>query len=310
MEVIILKLIYEDTDITKGVDVKKAEFIDTAGGRADSLELRFSDTKGIWSEWKPSKNDKIQISENGLSSGTMYIDELEQLRGMFIIRALSIPQDAKTHNTKSWESIRFLEFATEIASKHGFSVETYGIENYLYNRVDQFEQSDFEFLAWRCLIEGFMLKTFDRKVVIYSQDFIEKIPSVKSIPISCFDGDYKFKSKSTGIYSGCQASCNGIKVVFKPQKKVFGALLKCNNIHFSSVNEGNRFARNLLKSENKYETTGAFATKLDTGLSAGSNIDISGIGIADGKYFCEQIRHDMVSSGKSTFRVRKPLEGY
>jgi hypothetical protein len=127
-------LLYKNKDITGYVSINKAEFTDNAGGIADSLELIFNDPNELWDSWVPVKNDTISIIENGLSTGTMYIDELEKRRGTFIIRALSIPQKAKDSNTQAWESIRFLEFATEIATRYGFSLETYGITNYLYDR--------------------------------------------------------------------------------------------------------------------------------------------------------------------------------
>ncbi len=304
-----MKLTFEGKDITDYIDFSKAEFIDNSGNMIDSLELIFNDTNGVWSNWKPSKNDKLTISQDGLSTGVMYIDEIGQQRGTFIIRALSIPQQAKNSNTQSWESIRFLEFATEIATRYGFTIETYGIENYLYERVDQYEECDFAFLAWRCLLEGYVLKVTDNKVIIYDEAYIES-QSATEVGVNAFDGNYSFLSKSNEIFNSCELIYGSLKAKYSPTNSLNGPILKYSNIYFSSLAEGNRFAQNILRSKNKYENSGRFDLKLNTGLAAGSNLSITGVGIFDGKYICEQTKHNFVDNGRTKFKVRKVLEGY
>ena len=300
---------YNGVDITNYLDINKAEFTDNAGGVIDSLEIIFNDPKELWDEWKPSKNDTISIKENGLYTGIMYIDELEKQRGAFMIRALSIPQKAKNSNTQAWESVRFLEFATEIATRYGFNIETYGIENYLYYRVDQYEENDFAFLAKRCLLEGYMLKIADNKVIIYNESYVEN-QTATTIDSRYFDGNFKFISKSNDIYSKCELSCGSLSAGYETTTAVNGAILKFSDIYFFSIGEGNRFAQNILRSKNKYEVTGRFASKLNTELAAGSNITLTDCGSFNGKYICEQTRHNFMDNGRTNFKVRKVLEGY
>ena len=76
-----MRLIYEGTDITKDVEINKAMIVDTSGGEADSLEIRFSDTQRLWSKWRPEKNHRIELNKQGFSSGEMYIDAWEQIPG-------------------------------------------------------------------------------------------------------------------------------------------------------------------------------------------------------------------------------------
>lgn len=303
-----LKLIYEGKDITDEVQIQSADITDNAGGMADSLEICFSDTKKLWSEWKPRKNNKVQIIQDGFDTGEMYIDELEQQRGIFIIRALSIPKEAKTQYTKAWENVRFMEFAGEIASKYGFELQAYGIENHLYTRVDQFEMADFEFLAWRCRLEGYMIKIAGNKVVIYDERFMENTEPANTINLGTMDGNYAFKSKSTGVYGICRVTCGSLQYEFTAAN-VLGPTLKINDMYFDSLAEGERYSKGLLRYHNKHENIGKFTIKLDPGLAAGNTINISGIGLGDGKYFCDQVVHKLVSN-KTYLRVRRPLEGY
>lgn len=303
-----MQILYEGRDITNAVEVKEANITDNAGGIADSIEIWFDDPQGFWSQWKPEKNHKVQVKEAGFDSGLMYVDELEQKRGFFIIRALSIPQEAKTDNTKAWENIRFMELATEIAGKYGFTLQTYGTQNYLYERVDQYEQADFEFLAWRCLLEGYALKTTDGKAVIYDERYMESQAAVKTVFLEQFDGDYSFRTKSTGIFGACKVSYGDIGYEYKAAKSS-GPILKFTDIYVSNQGEAERFSKNLLRAKNKFEYIGYCTIKLDHEIAAGNTIQIQGVGLADGKYFCDQIVHRLV--GQKTFlRLRRPVEGY
>jgi len=302
-----MQLIYEGKDITGVVDIQSADIVGNAGGNSDSLDIRFNDTKGIWSRWKPQKNHTLQFTSNGLTSGLMYVDEIKQQRGIFTIRALSIPQKAKTENTKAWENVRFLEFAQEMATKNGFTLKTYGIENNLYKRIDQYEKADFEFLDSRCKLEGCILKLFNKNAIIYKEKYMEDQAYVKTIYIDQFDGPFEFTSKSTGIYGSSRLSYNDIKYEYNPG--LLGPMLKITDVTVDNLAEAERYTKNLLRLENKTENTGYFTINIDVSISAGSTINVSGVGMADGRYIITQSVHKIVSK-KTFLRVRKPLGGY
>lgn len=302
-----MQLVYEGKDIAQAVEINRADVTDNAGGVADSLELWFNDPLGWWSQWQPEKNHTVEVIRDGYSSGIMFIDELEQQRGRFVIRALSIPQEARTKNTRSWENIRFLILAGEIAAKYGFALETYGITNHLYERVDQQDMADFEFLAFRCMLEGYLLKLYNKKVVIYDSRYIEGQAPVREMDMSGFDGEYRFRRTSTGIYGSCRLTYGSIWSECKANAA--GPVLKISSIPVYSQDEADRFAKGMLRYHNCRENTGACTIPFDSGIAAGCNINITGVGLADGKYFCEKIVHRLVD-GKTFQSMYKPLEGY
>lgn len=302
-----VQLIYQGKDITNDVDVKKADIIDNAGGIADSLVILFDDPKGVWSQWQPRKDDRVELCQDGLCSGLTYVDELEQTRGIFILQSLSIPQEAKTAHTKSWEKICFIELARGIAGKYGFQLKTYGIENYYYDRVDQFEQADFEFLAWRCLLEGYMLKVNGQSVIIYAEQYMEKQSPVRAIYQGQFDGEYSFKSRSTEIFNACKITYGGINAEFLSDTN--GPILSINNLYIANQSEADRYTKNLLRAKNKNENSGYCTIALDTGITAGNMVEIADVGFGDGTYFVSSAVHKLVDK-KTFLRLRKPLEGY
>lgn len=300
---------YQGKNITNIVEIKKADITDNAGGIADSVEMHFDDPKRLWSQWNPQKNDHIEISQDGFGSGLMYIDELEQQSGLFLLKALSIPQEAKTANTKSWEKIRLLQIAEEIARKYGFQLKTYGIQNYYYERIDQVEQADFEFLATRCMLEGYMLKVNGQSVIIYDERYMECQEIVRTINQNQFDGRYGFKNKSTGIFHSCKITYGDISYIFVPNIGPSGPVLKIVDLYCSTQGEAQRYSKNLLRLKNKYEYTGYCTIEIDPGIAAGNVIKISDIGYGEGDYFINQIIHRLVEQ-KSFLRLRKPLKEY
>jgi uncharacterized protein len=307
-----MQLIYDNYDITNSFNISASTVIDNAGGVADVLEIALFDNDDLPIKWKPQKNDVIRIKENSFSSGEMYIDHIEQNRGCFVAKAISIPINAKEINSKSWENIRFLSLMNEITSKYGFSLETHNIIDHFYVRVDQIDQTDFEFIAYRCMLEGYMIKFTDKKVVLYDEKYIESMTALINIDVSEFDGSYSFKDISSGLFSACSVSFNSIdgliKSEYRPSTAPFGPVLK-KYIYLGNQGEADRFAKGFLRAANKRQVTGVITVKLNSGIAAGTNINITGLGLFDGKYFVDQIIHKF-NQKKSTIKLRKPLVGY
>lgn len=309
-----MNILYNSVDITNNVDPLKIILMDNSGGVPDSIDCIFSDTNGLWSQWKPKKNDTLEVKQDGYISGLMYIDEIIQNVGMFQIKALNIPQPSKTARSQGWENVRFLEFVNEIAGRYGFNVQMYGIENYFYQRIDQIEQADFSFLAYRCMLEGYALKINNKNVVIYNEN-AEEQKAISSTDSIIYQSDilkgFEFKDKSTDIFQKCIVKSNSadgyIQGEFK-DKSIYGPtltkLIYCNN-----QAEADRYAKGNLRFFNKKMITGAFPIKLNTKYAAGTNVQIKGTGMFDNKYFIDNLMHDLVNS-KTNLCLRKPLEGY
>jgi len=303
-EVISVRLIYEGRDINEAVEIRKADLTDNAGEELDSLELHFNDPKGLWSQWKPEKNHTIQVIESGFDSGVMYTDEIGQQRGLIVLKTLPIKQEAKTENTKTWENTHILGVSQELAIKHGLTLEHYGVDDYLYTRLDQVERSDFDFLAWRCLLEGYALKLSNGKLIIYDEGFMEAPAPVKTLTPDYVDGDYIFRNKSNQVYGSCLISSPNKEIQFETKAEAYGPTLKFNNFTLNNIDEAKRFSKGLLRSKNKFEQTFSCSVQLDPGIAAGSTIALKNFGLADGKYLAYQVIQKFVSR-KSILKLRK-----
>ncbi|NFO15172.1 hypothetical protein FDB34_13390 [Clostridium botulinum] len=281
------------------------------GGKADSLAISFADIKNECRKWDFSKNNIIEILDEPFSTGRMYVDSFGCSNGLYNVDALSIKKSFKTKRTRTWEKVNFIDFANDLIKEIGLNLETYGIDNFQYERVDQVEQNNMEFLRYRCMLEGYNLKISNGKAIIVSEKFLESQNSVLALDPSLFIGKYKFKCTSNHIYGGCEVSSFSkefIKGSYILNNSI-GEVKKITDVNTSSLGETTRFAKNILRSFNKLETTGSFTISKNTNIAAGNTILLENLSMFNGKYIIESVLHDLVNA-KSFLTVRKVLEGY
>ena len=111
-----MNLYYNGVDIYGDVSVNYCVHEMFAEKQADTLVIRFNDTKGTWSKWQPAEGDTVQFKEGASDTGKMFVHSMKPENGLFTIRAMSMPKSGKTKKSKSWEGVRFLQLATEFGS--------------------------------------------------------------------------------------------------------------------------------------------------------------------------------------------------
>ncbi|NFG24848.1 hypothetical protein FDF11_13380 [Clostridium botulinum] len=302
-----MELYYEG--IKLNVVINDYKINDNMGGKCDSISVTFADIKHECRKWDFKKNDIIEIVEYPFSSGKMFVDGYSSSNGYYTIEALSIKKKFKTKNTKPWENVRFLDLAKDLIKDHGLHLETYGVENYLYTRVDEIEQNDIEFLDYRCKLEGYNLKITDGKAVIVSEEYLEKQDTILTVSSNEFIDKYEFECTSNKVFGGCEiSSFSGSYIKGNYIIDDTLELLKINNITVYNIEEANRFAKNILRSYNKKETTGYFFINKNNNIAAGNTIKVDNLALFNGKYIIENLYSTF--NGKTKLKVRKVLEGY
>lgn len=303
-----MDFIYEGKNITNNIDIKKANILENSGYLFDNIIAHVNNSANQWSEWKPKKNDKLELKHEGFTSGNMYIDEIIQCKALVILKALPIKQQQKQTNTKTWEEIRLNELLNEFASKNGLTLKTYNTENYLYSKLNQINQADFAFLTQRCIMEGYVLKILNSELIVYNEKYMESLSSGITIDISDVDGDFEYKDKSNEVYSGCNVLDGSINYTYKTTKN-FGPILNIRDLMINDLAEAQRFARNFLRNKNKFEKTLKFQIKLNTNITAGNTVNIKNFGLADSKYYIYQAKH-MLAKNTTELMLRGILEDY
>lgn len=303
-----MNLIYNNINIINDVLVTKAVINDNSGGIADSIEIEFSDSKCEWRNWNVKKNDTLILEKGRFKSGIMFIDSFGINKGKFRIYAKSVPLKAKEQISKPWENISFMHLANELASILSLELKTYFIKDITYKTLDMSNRTPLGFLNELCILEGYSVKVTNKSLVIFDERELEKYPSIRTLSAEDFEGDYDFYTKSNDLYSSC--------LIKSFEESVIQYEFKCNVIgprliktfKVENIGQAERYAKNLLRNTNKFETTGTFKISLDDELAAGNTIDID-ISDFSGKYFIYSIRNDLINN-KSILKVYKIMEGY
>ncbi len=298
----VLKVFYNGTDITDDISINACIHDMFACSTADTLTLKFNDINKVWDSWKPENEDVISIVCGVAKSGAMYIDSVVPENGLMTLRASSIPPTAKTVNNKSWENVRLLQLAKEIADRHGLGFESYGVEDRLYSYVRQNNMPDFEFLQQRCELESLAFLVYDKKLVLYSEEYLENQEPVKTVTIDT-DKDFTYTDNAQKGYGKITVKNGDITGTYTSSNKLSRVKEIVIQTYISGQDEANRFAKGILRQENKNLATGIFKDAIMREFSAGSimGIETTGANSWNGNVFISHMRQDYVKSTSKVF---------
>lgn len=306
-----MKLYYNGTDIYNDVSVNYCVHEMFAEKQADTLVIRFNDTKGTWSKWNPADGDVIRFTEGASDTGKMFIHSMKPENGLFTIRAMSMPKSGATKKSKSWEGVRFLQLANEIAGNHGLTFQNYGCTDQVYPYLKQENETDFAFFSRLCTLEGCQMLIYDGKLLAYNEQYIEGQTPAGTLVVE-ENGVFSYQDNRAACYGSCEVSSGSYSGKFNAPNATNTAVLRPDKaIPVTSNAEAARFAKGLLRNANKYGHTGQFSKALLTGYAAASLLQLKTEKASawNGTVFLYKVRHDFVGN-KSTLYFREPLEGY
>lgn len=306
-----MKFFYNETDIYNDVSVNYCVHEMHAEKQADTLVIRFNDPKGTWSKWNPAAGDVVRFTEGASDTGKMFIHSMKPENGLFTIRAMSMPQSGNTRRSKSWEGVRFLQLANEIAGNHGLTFKNYGCTDQVYPFLRQDRETDFALFSRLCMLEGCQMLIYDGKLLAYNEQYIERQTPAGTLEVGA-GGVFAYQDNRAVCYGSCEVSSGRYSGKFVAPNVTNTAVLRPDKpIHVTSNAEAARFAKGLLRNANKYGRTGQFSKSLLTGYAAASLLQLKTAKASawDGTVFVYKVRHDFVGN-KSTLYFRDTLEGY
>ena len=306
-----MNLYYNGTDIYNDVSVNYCVHEMFAEKQADTLVIRFNDTKGTWSKWNPAAGDTLRLKEGASDTGKMFIHSMKPENGLFTIRAMSMPKSGATKKSKSWEGVRFLQLANEIAGSHGLTFQNYGCADQVYPYLRQDNETDFALFSRLCMLEGCQMLIYDGKLLAYNERYIEGQTPAGTLVVE-ENGVFTYQDNRAACYGSCEVASGSYSGKFKAPNAANTAVLRPDKpIPVTSNAEAARFAKGLLRNANKYGHTGQFSKSLLTGYAAASLLQLKTTKASawDGTVFVYKVRHDFVGN-KTTLYFREPLEGY
>ena len=316
-------IVYEGKDISKDIAPYLLSFTytDNASDKADDISFSLEDRERLWlDDWFPTKGDKIRASivihawdapdqTESLPCGTFEVDEISVSGppNTVTIKAISTlvskPMRQEKH-TKAWENVKLLTIAGDVANKSGLKLFWDCSEDPLFERRDQVETSDLEFLLELARDYGIKTKVTDTQLVCYSAEEYEAKESVAEFVF----GDKKliswnFTSKAAGTYKAAKLQYHdpvkntNIEVTENSEDGTEGTgRTLIINQKADTIADAKKIAKEKLKTANKKEITGNLTLMGDLRFVGGSNITISDFGAFDGVYVIEKATHTVGDS--------------
>lgn len=330
---------FDGTDITE--DIKpyflSLTYTDDEDASADDLKISIQDRDGVWMEdWlteavEAAAGGKLSISavitpENwtnraALKTGAFELDSVDASGppATVTVNATGLAFSAnirQTKKSKAWESYTLSGIAKEIAAGAGMGCFYESDADPSYDRVEQTQQSDIDFLKKLCEDAGISIKATDGNLVLYDQAAYEAKESVLTIEKGAKGGYSKYRL-SSGSADTQYAKCR-VSYMDPATGKCIEATAEDGDVSgdqcleitakVGSVGEAQALAQKSLRMHNKLAKTATFTLPGDVGLVAGVTVRLKGWGGWDGKYIVTKAVHTVGGSGYTTqITMRKVL---
>ena len=301
-----MKLYYNNADIYKNISMNYCVHEMNAGKRSDSLTIKFNDVSSIWSVWNPDTSDIIRVKYGNTDSGDMYIHSVTSENGIFTLRALSVPPGNLEKKSRDWEKIRLTRLVAQIAEENGLSYQLHGVDEQVYSRIVQDNETDFAFLDRICECESCCFMVYDKTIVVYSEPYMES-RNAGTLEVG-ENGKFHY-SKIYEKYKTCRVVNGKFSGEFSTD---YGkGVLNITDLKPLSSSEAIRLSKAMLRKYNKDSVCGKITKSIVDKYSAASVVNLKTVKASawEKKMFITSIRNNYLEN-RSDIYFRECLEGY
>lgn len=280
-----MKINIKNTDID--INIGKIIFCDNLN-KIDSLKIILNGKDPL--EWDFEYKDKIDVSIGSFETGSMYLENLHYKNNVFTLNAYSC-KDTLTKRSRTWENTTLITFLKDIAKQENLKLEMLGVNDVKYDRIDQVNINNMAFLFNRAILEDLNIKVCKDTLYVISESYFKS----KKIDYSFNKNDnlnpeFCFYPSNYGICNIISVKNNGNVIKCKYTEDKNKEILT-HEINLGSAEEGNRFAKNILKHVNRYNYTIKFTTEKEFEICAGMKIKIDDYGLFNGIYIIDSVEY-------------------
>ncbi len=284
-------------------------YTDSASGESDTISIELINTDMRWANrWMPKKGDKLtaKITERNWRKqgqkktfycGKFCLDDISYSGPELTCRigGVSVPEGNAfrcTERNKTWENVTLKEIAAEISGKYHLNLHYTG-NTIRLGKAEQSGETDSSFLKKLCDDYGMAFKIYCGKVVIYDKEKFEaKKPAVTLTKADL--QKWSYNTTLTGTYTGAKIAYTSDEDD-QERKCVVGGGKRILNINekAGSLQEAQLKACARVNTENEKSVTMSITIMADTRIAAGCTVRIKGLCRLSGKYFVDQVTHNL-----------------
>lgn len=303
---------YNNQDATNTISkyLEAFQYTDNANSEPDSFTLSLNNRNGIWiNDYMPVDGDYIKASikvENWnkqgdnrtLSCGKFELDSFNPSGPPEVatLSGITVPINTDfnvTEKNKTWKNTTVKAILSDIASNAKVKLH-YEAEDYSIEAIEQSGQTDMRFAYSLCEEYNLSMKIYDSKLVIYDQTVYESKKAAYKIDRVSME-TWKLSKQITKLY-------DGVKIEYtnpdSDKKLTYSYNIKGNakrilriNTQADSYQEAEIKAKSMLLANNRKAQELTIKVKGDPKYISAQNVNITGLGKLDGKYFIDKVTH-------------------
>lgn len=325
-------VMFNGVDVTEALNpyLKSATYTDIAAGSSDEIEIVLYNFELEWLKDKlPRTGDTITglvvlkdwdhpRSLRFTPEGSYVVDRLAYTGGPLeaTIGGVAVPADSSFQvrpRTQTWQNTTLKTLFWEIAQRYGMAMEYMG-SDYDIEKIEQSQQTDSAFVLDTAKKYGLKLKIYSRKLVLFLASTMEGFNPVATITrADWIDDGWSYERCIEGAYTGARISYKdpdsddeiSTYVGFIAEDAPGSRVLFINETCDSEADA-------LIKAKAEVNLSNEEIEKIsgdiwpNVAVCAGVNVQIEGLGAADGKYFVDKCTYTFAADSG----IRQSIEAH
>lgn len=300
-----MELYWEGANITEHVNITGCIHRDVSGGRCDSMELTL-DHASVWYRWGPKEDDEIILAHNDYNTGKLYLNAVIPSGDQFRVLATSVKRAAARKTWATYKDTTLQKIFDACASECQMEGKLYGIDGSLaYPFALRRNEGAAAFLSRIGEWEGLNVKALNGAFRGVSVDFAQSRDPELTMEITSTQEGVTYRRRDNLKYSGLTIQTPYARATARDEAA------KGNNApilaHLPAMDnaQAGRWARGLLLMHNRRAEELCVDMALNTGISAMTRIEITGVTDMTGQWLADEVEHDFYNKRTAVklFRV-------
>ena len=288
-----MQVFWNGTDITEYCNVTGCVHRDAAGGKNDTLELQL-DRASVWYRWGPEEGDEIEIRQDGFTTGILYLTAAIPTGDQYRILAGSVKPEAVRKAWGGFENVTLKQIMERCSTECGMTGKIFGgAEDLTIPYAMRKGEGCAAFLDRICTAEGYKLKAYNGAFRAIALEYAEEQEPAVRLTITGTQDGIEYRRRKNLKYSGITVISPWAKATARDTNVDGSNIRVITTLPAMNAMQAGRWARNLLKDNNRQAEEVLIDQRLNTNMTALSRVSIDGGTDMDGEWIIEESEHDL-----------------